>query len=114
MGWGAPHPAHRRGASRGESLEVPAVGGAPIVTMSILAGYTNGAAGVAPATDTRPSRRLLTLVVLDGVFVRNERGAVIFHPSAPPTREELDEIVRRVQCRALTWLRRQHYLDDGP
>ena len=54
------------------------------------------------------------VVVLDGVYVRNELGAVVFHPSAPPAREELDEIAQRVQRRALAWLRHQDYLDDEP
>ena len=54
------------------------------------------------------------VAVLDGVYVRNEQGALVFHPAVPPTTKELDEIVRRVQRRALAWLRRHDYLDDGP
>ncbi len=54
------------------------------------------------------------VVVLDGVVARDPEARVVFHPAAPPTRDELDEIVRRVQKRAEAWLRRHGYLDDRP
>ncbi len=54
------------------------------------------------------------VVVLDGVVARDPEAGVVFHPAAPPTRDELDEIVRRVQKRAEAWLRRHGYLDDRP
>jgi hypothetical protein len=54
------------------------------------------------------------VAVLDGVFVRDEQGVVLFHPSAPPTREDLDALVRRVQRRATAWLGRRGHLEDRP
>ncbi len=56
----------------------------------------------------------LHVALLDGVFVRDPRGGVMFHPAAPPTREELDAIVRRVQHRVAAWLRRHGYLNERP
>jgi hypothetical protein len=50
-------------------------------------------------------------VVLDGVLTRNPEAGVVFHPAAPPTRDELDALVRRVQKRTEAWLRRHGYLD---
>ena len=54
------------------------------------------------------------VVVLDGVFTRDPDAGVLFHPASPPTREELEAIVRRVRDRALAWLRRHGYLDERP
>jgi hypothetical protein len=54
------------------------------------------------------------VAVLDGVFCRDPDAGVLFHPAAAPTRDELDEIVRRVQKRAEAWLRRRGYLDERP
>jgi hypothetical protein len=54
------------------------------------------------------------VAVLDGVFTREPEAGVIFHPAAPPTRDELDQIVRRVQKRAQAWLRRHGHLDERP
>lgn len=50
-------------------------------------------------------------MLLDGVFTRDERGSLRFHPAPPPTPEELDEVVRRVHRRALAWLARNRLLD---
>ena len=52
------------------------------------------------------------VVVLDGVFSRDVDAGAIFHPASVPAREELDAIVRRVQSRAETWLRRRGHLDE--
>ena len=46
------------------------------------------------------------------MFIRDPDAGVVFHPAAPPIREELDAIVRRVQNRAETWLRRHGHLDE--
>ena len=54
------------------------------------------------------------IALLDGVFIRDPDAGVVFHPAAPPIREELDAIVRRVQNRAETWLRRHGHLDERP
>ncbi len=54
------------------------------------------------------------VVVLDGVFTREPEAGVVFHPSPPPTHDELDQIVRRVQKRAQAWLRRHGHLDERP
>jgi hypothetical protein len=52
------------------------------------------------------------VVVLDGVFSSDADTGVIFHPASAPAHEELDAIVRRVQKRAETWLRRHGYVDE--
>jgi hypothetical protein len=52
------------------------------------------------------------VVVLDGVFTRDADAAAIFHPASAPAREDLDAIVRRVQKRAETWVRRHGYVDE--
>jgi hypothetical protein len=52
------------------------------------------------------------VALLDGVFTRDEDAGVLFHPTSTPTREELDEIVKRVEKRVMAWLRRRGYLDE--
>jgi hypothetical protein len=54
------------------------------------------------------------VMVLDGVFTRGTEAGVLFHAEAPPAREELDAIARRVRDRSWTWLRRHGYLDERP
>jgi hypothetical protein len=54
------------------------------------------------------------VVVLDGVFSREPGGALAFHTAPPSTRDELDQVVRRVQKRAHAWLRRHGHLDERP
>jgi hypothetical protein len=54
------------------------------------------------------------VVVLDGVFTREPEAGVVFLPAPPPTRDELSQIVRRVQKRAQVWLRRHGHLDERP
>jgi len=54
------------------------------------------------------------VVVLDGVFTRDPKASVVFHPAAPLAREELEQIVGRVQKRADAWLGRHGYLDERP
>jgi len=54
------------------------------------------------------------VVLLDGVFSREPEAGVVFHPAAPPARDELEQIVRRVQRRAHAWLRRHGHLDGRP
>jgi hypothetical protein len=51
-------------------------------------------------------------VFLDGVFTRDESLRVHFLPLPPPSREELDAVVRRIQKRALTWLRKHGYTSE--
>ena len=46
------------------------------------------------------------VMVLDGVFTRDEPGRPLFHPAPPPTRDELDQVVRHVHRRAVAWLAR--------
>ncbi len=53
------------------------------------------------------------VVVLDGVFMRDVEAGVQFHAASPPTREELEAIVRRTRDRAVAWLRSRGLLDDG-
>ena len=52
------------------------------------------------------------LALLDGVFTRDEGAGVLFHPASPPTRDELDEILKRVEKRVMAWLGRRGYLDE--
>jgi hypothetical protein len=54
------------------------------------------------------------LVALDGVFARDDGGALLFHPAAAPTAEELNAIIARAARRVVAWLRRHGYLDKTP
>jgi hypothetical protein len=54
------------------------------------------------------------VAVLDGVFSRDPDAGVRFHPAAPPTGDELEAILRRVQDRSVRWLRRRGHLDERP
>ena len=56
----------------------------------------------------------LHVAFLDGVFTRDERKQVQFHPACAPDAAELDAIARRVHWRATAWLRRHHYIEDKP
>jgi len=47
------------------------------------------------------------VAVLDGVFTRDEQGRARFHHAPPPTRDELDEVARRVRRRVVAWLARK-------
>ncbi len=51
-------------------------------------------------------------VFMDGVFVRDEQGSVVFHPAPPPETIELQAIARRVGERSMAWLRRHGHLGD--
>jgi len=46
-----------------------------------------------------------------GVFTRDGDGRLRFHAAPPPSRDELDEVVRRVRRRALAWFARTKHLD---
>src|SRR5271166_501376 len=52
------------------------------------------------------------VMVLDGVFTRDANANAVFHPAPPPTRDELDDIVRRVHRRSIAWLARHGHLRD--
>ena len=54
------------------------------------------------------------VVVLDGVWTRQAGAGLVFDSAAPPTLDELGEIVERVRARAGAWLRRHGHLDDSP
>jgi len=54
------------------------------------------------------------VVVTDGAFVRDDAGRAVFHAMPPPTRAELDVVVRRVQRRSFAWLARRGLVDDSP
>ncbi len=54
------------------------------------------------------------IALLDGVFTRDADARVLFHPASPPTHQELNAIVRRVEKRAMAWLRRRGHLDERP
>jgi hypothetical protein len=47
------------------------------------------------------------VVCLDGVFARDATSQAVFHPSPPPTRGDLEVIVKRVARRAHAWLVRR-------
>jgi hypothetical protein len=53
-------------------------------------------------------------IVLDGVFAPNRKGRLAFHETGAPTREELEEIVKRIRGRALRWVRKRGLLDERP
>jgi hypothetical protein len=50
------------------------------------------------------------VMVIDGVFTRDEEGRTLFHSAPSPTHEELDLIVRLVRRRAIAWLTRKGHL----
>jgi len=54
------------------------------------------------------------VMVLDGVFTRDELGRPVFHRASSPTRLELERLVRRVHGQAVAWLARKGYLDASP
>jgi len=53
-------------------------------------------------------------LVLDGVFTRDAKGGVLFHPLPPPGPGELSAIVEGTHSQTLAWLRRHGYLDESP
>ena len=50
-------------------------------------------------------------LAVDGVFEK-QGECVRVHEASPPSKTDLDELVRRVHDRALVWLRRRDYVDD--
>lgn len=50
------------------------------------------------------------VMVLDGVFTRDANANPVFHPAPPPTRDELDDVVRRVHRRSIAWLARHGHV----
>ncbi len=53
------------------------------------------------------------VVFLDGVFARDAQQRALFHPAPPPSREELEKVVRQVHRRVLAWLARKGHLDGS-
>ena len=56
----------------------------------------------------------LHVVVLDGVFVRDEGGSPIFRSAPPPSKYELDAVLARVHGRVFAWLGRHRYVNTSP
>jgi hypothetical protein len=56
----------------------------------------------------------LHVVVLDGVFVRDETESAVFYSAPPPSRRELDHVLERVHRRVSTWLVRHGHVDTLP
>ena len=54
------------------------------------------------------------LLALDGVFARDARGRLVFHPAEAPTAADLEAIVARTARRSIAWLRKRGYIDDSP
>jgi hypothetical protein len=54
------------------------------------------------------------VLVLDGVFMRDEHERLLFHAAPAPTAAEVSAIVARMQRRSAAWLRRHGYIDDRP
>ena len=54
------------------------------------------------------------LLALDGVFARDARGGLVFHPAGAPTATDLEAIVARTARRSIAWLRKRGYIDDSP
>ena len=53
------------------------------------------------------------VMVLDGVYTRDDSGTPTFHVAPSPTRDELDAIVRRVSRRAVGWLERKGHVNGS-
>jgi hypothetical protein len=51
---------------------------------------------------------------LDGIYVRDAAGHVVFHGAPPPSRDDLERVVRIVQWRAVRWLARRGHLERPP
>ena len=54
------------------------------------------------------------VMVLDGVYIRDQQGRPWFHPLPPPTRDELQQVVRLAHLRTVAWLARKGYLGARP
>lgn len=54
------------------------------------------------------------VVLLDGVFDRDEHGRVRFHAAPAPTRDEMNAIVRRVHERVARWVERHGQQNAAP
>jgi len=52
------------------------------------------------------------VLVLDGAYIRDPDGLLLFRPCPPPSHEAIERAARRVHFLALRWLRRHHYLDE--
>jgi hypothetical protein len=55
----------------------------------------------------------LHVVVLDGVFVRDETKNAVFYASPPPSRHELDHVLEQVHRRVSTWLVRHGHVETS-
>jgi len=53
----------------------------------------------------------LHTIAVDGVFEKTDHG-VRFHEAPPRSKDDVAEVAKRVQGRALRWLRRRGYLDE--
>ena len=51
------------------------------------------------------------MLFLDGVYVLQEKGKLSFWQVAPPTAEELQELLHRIAHRVAGYLRRQGLLE---
>jgi hypothetical protein len=47
-----------------------------------------------------------------GLFEKTDDGGVRLHQTPEPSKDNVDEVARRVRHRALRWLRRHGYLDE--
>jgi hypothetical protein len=54
------------------------------------------------------------VVVPDGVFTREDDGAVTFHRGPAPAREDIATVAARVEKRMTRWLRRRGLVDERP
>ena len=54
----------------------------------------------------------LHTLAIDGVFDKTDDGGVCVHETPPPSKDDVEEVARRVRDRALRWLRRHSYLDE--
>lgn len=53
-------------------------------------------------------------IIADSVFATNEAGHIYFYALAPPARDMLEGVVRRIRDRGLRWLRKRGLLDERP
>ena len=52
------------------------------------------------------------VLVLDGAYVRDPDGLLLFRPCPPPSHDAIERVARRLHSLALRWLKRHHYLDE--
>lgn len=55
----------------------------------------------------------LHTIAVDGVFVKTDAGGVRFHEAPPSSKDDVAAVAQRVRNRAVRWLHRKGYIDEG-